>query len=107
MERGIIVKAEPLAYDEQLVRNPPWQRALVREVVRGLFRLAARIEVSGAEHAPLILHATDDAAILGGENDVAFSSNSASVFAANPELTTITLGCVAAWMMGAKSRSAS
>ena len=52
MERGIVVKTEPLARDEQLVRIPPWQRALVRGVVRGLFRLAARIEVSGAEHVP-------------------------------------------------------
>ena len=37
----------------------------------------------------------------------AISSSAGSVFAGNAELTTITLGCVAAWMMGAKSRSAS
>lgn len=40
------------ARDTQLVRLPRWRRALLRGMVRGLFRLAARIEVIGAEQIP-------------------------------------------------------
>jgi 1-acyl-sn-glycerol-3-phosphate acyltransferase len=36
----------------ELVRVPAWRRRLLRQMVRGLFRLAARIDVVGAELIP-------------------------------------------------------